>query len=98
MASANYYPVNSAIMIEDEARHLQMTVMNDRSQGGSAYQPGRIELMLNRRTFSLDGLGNPESNNERDEHGEPISVHATFYVSFTKSRKDAFSRINERLV
>lgn len=43
--SANYYPINSAIVIFDPDTKLQMTVMNDRSQGGSAYINGRIELM-----------------------------------------------------
>ena len=33
--SGNYYPVNSAIAIVDETKQLQMTVLNDRSQGGS---------------------------------------------------------------
>lgn len=33
--SANYYPVNQAIAIVDEGLKLRMTVMNDRSQGGS---------------------------------------------------------------
>ena len=42
-----YYPVTSAIYIEDN-RDKQMVVMIDRPQGGSAYKPGRIELMINR--------------------------------------------------
>jgi len=46
-ASFNYYPVNSAISIKDGDR--QVTVMNDRSQGGSVLKKGRIELMQNRR-------------------------------------------------
>jgi lysosomal alpha-mannosidase len=43
--SGNYYPVNSAIAIVDPAARLQMTVLNDRSQGGSVLKQGRIELM-----------------------------------------------------
>lgn len=30
-SSGNYYPINSAIAIVDEAKKLQFTVMNDRS-------------------------------------------------------------------
>lgn len=41
--TANYYPVNSAIYIEDKS--LRMTVLNDRSQGGSSLRDGTIELM-----------------------------------------------------
>jgi len=58
-ASSNYYPINSAIFIEDAGE--QMVVMNDRSQGGSAYfDNGRIELMMNRRGNTADGLGHDE--------------------------------------
>ena len=44
-SSGNYYPINSAIAIVDEDKKLQMTVMNDRSQGGAVLQKGRVELM-----------------------------------------------------
>lgn len=44
--SGNYYPVNSAMALKDSSR--QFTVSNDRSQGGSSLQNGRIELMQNR--------------------------------------------------
>jgi len=44
--SANYYPINSAIAVRDAAAsRVQMTVMNDRAQGGSALANGEIELM-----------------------------------------------------
>jgi len=33
--TANYYPIQSAIAIVDEATNMQMVVMNSRSQGGS---------------------------------------------------------------
>merc|ERR1711893_269289 len=48
-ASSNYYPINSAIAIRDESKSMQLTVMNDRSQGGSVLSDGSIELMQNRR-------------------------------------------------
>jgi hypothetical protein len=43
--AANYYPIQTAISIVDEKSNLQLVVMNDRSQGGSAFKNGRIELM-----------------------------------------------------
>ena len=43
--SGNYYPINNAIAIVDEAQKLQLTIMNDRSQGGSVLKEGRIEFM-----------------------------------------------------
>jgi len=34
-----------------------MTIMNDRSESGSAYTKDRIELIVNRRTSCDDALG-----------------------------------------
>jgi hypothetical protein len=47
----NYYPIDSAIAMRDQnGSHLQVTVMNDRPQGGSAdLEKGSIEIMQNRR-------------------------------------------------
>ena len=76
--SANYYPINQAIAIKDSNQSLQMTVMNDRSQGGSAIEQGRIELMQNRRLFYDDNRGVDEALNETDENGYGIQVNALY--------------------
>ena len=55
--TANYYPIQTAIAIRDETTGMQMTVMNDRSQGGSVIERGRIELMQNRRMNEDDWRG-----------------------------------------
>ena len=45
-ASSNYYPIGSAIAMRDELTGMQFTVMNDRSQGGSALDKGSsVEIM-----------------------------------------------------
>jgi len=43
--SSNYYPITSAISIKDISSDLVLTVMNDRTQGGSSLEDGSIELM-----------------------------------------------------
>ena len=43
--TTNFYPVTSAITLFDEKTKLQLLVLNDRSQAGSAIVDGRIELM-----------------------------------------------------
>ena len=43
-----------------------MTVMNDRSQGGSVIEDGAIELMQNRRLLFDDNRGVAEPLNETD--------------------------------
>ena len=80
----NYYPVTSAISIIDERAKLQMTVLNDRSQGGSVVQEGRIELMQNRRLFYDDDRGVDEVLNETDQYGNGISVPARYKLVFTE--------------
>ena len=42
--SANYYPINSAIFVQSR-EGIQLTVMNDRSQGGASLNDGEIEIM-----------------------------------------------------
>lgn len=76
--TANYYPINSAIAIRDGP--MQMTVMNDRSQGGSSLVEGRIELMQNRRSNVDDGRGVDEPLNETDTRNNSITVPATYYL------------------
>jgi hypothetical protein len=44
--SGNYYPVTSRILIRDTARQQEVTVLNDRSQGGSSLNDGQVELMV----------------------------------------------------
>ena len=43
--SSNYSPIQQAIAIRDTNSTMQVTVMNDRSQGGSVLEGGSIELM-----------------------------------------------------
>lgn len=67
--AGNYYPVNTAIFIEDTGR-ASLTVLTDRSQGGSSLKNGSIELMVHRRTLKDDGRGVGEALNETE------SIHA----------------------
>lgn len=78
--SGNYYPVNSAVHLEDKGRNKQFTVMNDRAQGGSSLAPGRIELMQHRRIPCDDTKGVNEFLNEMDSDGKGIRVPASYYV------------------
>lgn len=58
----------------------QFTVLNDRSQGGSSLQKGRIELMQHRRVPVDDNKGVNEYLNELDHDGKGIRVPASYYV------------------
>ena len=78
--SSNYYPINSAIAFRDTNTNMQMTVMNDRSQGGSVIEAGAIELMQNRRLLFDDNRGVEEPLNEKDILGRGIEVNAKYYI------------------
>jgi Glycosyl hydrolases family 38 C-terminal domain len=53
--AGNYYPVNAALYIEDSDAAISILV--DRSQGGSSLYDGTVELMVQRRTLADDARG-----------------------------------------
>jgi hypothetical protein len=65
-----------------------MTVLNDRSQGGSVVQKGRIELMQNRRLFKDDDRGLDAALNETDAYDNGISVPAKYKLIFTERSQE----------
>jgi len=81
-STGNYYPIVTAIAIRDTKAKTQMTIMNDRAQGGSSLKEGRIELMQNRRGFSDDTYGVGQWLNECNCEGVGITVPATYYMQF----------------
>lgn len=76
--SGNYYPVNSAIYIEDAETGARVTLMNDRSQGGSSLEDGSIEIMINRRCLEDDDRGVEEALNDT----RPVQL--THWLTFSK--------------
>lgn len=91
--TANYYPINSAIAIRDESSKLQLTVSNDRSQGGSSLAEGKVELMQNRRIPCDDEKGEWDFLNETDSTGRGIRVPATYYVQLSNiEQRPSFQR------
>ena len=60
--AGNFYPVNTAIYVEDSA--AAFAVLVDRSQGGASIVDGSIEIMVQRRTLADDSRGVDEALNE----------------------------------
>lgn len=64
-ASGNYYPVNSHLSIIDTATKQRVSLLVDRSQGGTVLRDGNLEIMIQRRTTMDDarGVGEPLDEN-----------------------------------
>eukprot|EP01017_Pseudomicrothorax_dubius_P048213 TRINITY_DN8740_c0_g1_i11.p1 TRINITY_DN8740_c0_g1~~TRINITY_DN8740_c0_g1_i11.p1 ORF type:complete len:253 (-),score=68.77 TRINITY_DN8740_c0_g1_i11:123-881(-) len=81
--AGNYYPITSAIYIEDAERRL--TILNDRAQGGASLSPGQIEIMIHRRTLADDAKGVEEPLNELDLDGKSgLRQRVRHYLTFGK--------------
>ncbi|XP_010249229.1 PREDICTED: alpha-mannosidase At3g26720-like [Nelumbo nucifera] len=61
--AGNYYPINLGIYIEDN--QTELSVLVDRSVGGSSIVDGQIELMLHRRLIHDDSRGVGEVLDEK---------------------------------
>ncbi|XKL67754.1 hypothetical protein PGB90_003245 [Kerria lacca] len=51
----NYFPISTGVYIEDDEQRLSLLV--DHSQGASSWQPGWLEIMVDRRTLYDDARG-----------------------------------------
>jgi len=62
--ASNFYPVNTAMFIEDDEHSFSVLV--DRSQAGSSLSEGSLELIIQRRLLHDDSRGVGEPLNETD--------------------------------
>uniref|UniRef100_A0A6P7FYD5 alpha-mannosidase n=1 Tax=Diabrotica virgifera virgifera TaxID=50390 RepID=A0A6P7FYD5_DIAVI len=91
-ASSNYYPVTSKISIEDIKSDLKLSILTDRSQGGTSLKDGEVELMLHRRTLKDDykGVEEPLQEMEFDNY---IVVRGSHYLTMGSSGVSKYERI-----
>ena len=76
--AGNYYPVNSRMYIRDAAK--QLTILTDRSLGGSSLKDGSMEIMLHRRLLVDDKRGVGEPLNEPGVLGKGLIVRGKLCV------------------
>ncbi|CAB3234741.1 unnamed protein product [Arctia plantaginis] len=81
--AGNYYPVTNEIYIQND--DLKMTVLTDRSVGGSSLVEGEIELMVHRRLLWDDAFGVGEALNETAA-GKGLVVRGKHRVYITKNK------------
>ncbi|XP_071068858.1 lysosomal alpha-mannosidase-like isoform X2 [Dasypus novemcinctus] len=87
--AGNYYPVNTRIYITDGK--VQLTVLTDRSQGGSSLRDGSLELMVHRRLLRDDnrGMGEPLAEAGTDGQGPGLWVRGRHLVLLDKAEAAA---------
>jgi hypothetical protein len=89
----NYYPVDSAIAMRDKnGSNVQVTVMNDRPQGGSAdlSDKATIELMQHRRQLTSnkeEDLDSPLNEANDDSAPNGIRVTALYNMQIFDTKK-----------
>jgi len=81
--SRNYYPIDSAIAMRDQSgRQIQVTVMNNRPQGGSAdlSDKANIEIMQHRRTNTIDKVLDMDMalNETEGKDGPGLRINAEY--------------------
>uniref|UniRef100_A0A8C4Q1D9 Alpha-mannosidase n=2 Tax=Eptatretus burgeri TaxID=7764 RepID=A0A8C4Q1D9_EPTBU len=70
--AGNYYPITSTLAMKDEK--AQVTLVTDRSQGGSSMKDGSLELMIHRRLLFDDFRGVGEALNETGANGQGLTI------------------------
>ncbi|KAL6552364.1 hypothetical protein OROHE_007728 [Orobanche hederae] len=81
--AGNYYPINLGIYIKD--KNTELSVLVDRSVGGSSIVDGEIEIMLHRRLLHDDGKGVDEALNETIcvlDTCSGLTVQGKYYLRF----------------
>lgn len=98
--SSNYYPVNSAIAMRDSSTSRQVTVMNERSQAGSAdlSTKSSIEIIQNRRLLFDDSRGVGEALNETDALGYGMKVNARYWLEILDFTKEKSQQRQQQLL
>ncbi|CAG2101230.1 unnamed protein product [Medioppia subpectinata] len=79
--TANWFPIYSHVFVKDENRGVQMTLLNDRTQGGSSLMNGQIELMVHRRLHNT-GRGGNFKIDEPGVDGKGLVVRGRHYLYF----------------
>ncbi|XP_054158995.1 lysosomal alpha-mannosidase-like [Oppia nitens] len=84
--TGNWFPIYSHISVKDENNGLQMSVLNDRTQGGSSLNNGSIELMVHRR-LTYKGRGGDFKVDEPGVDGKGLEVRGKHYLFFNTIQK-----------
>jgi len=86
----NYYPVNFYQFLGDDSRVL--SVVTDRTQGGSSLADGQLEFMVHRRLVSDDNRGVAEPLDEPGVNGRGLIVRGVHRLALSTPSTAAAAR------
>lgn len=84
-----FFPVDSALTMRDTKSNLQVTLMTEKAQGGTAdlTDKATIEVMQQRRLLFDDHLGLEEPLNETDKDGFGLRVNSIYHLQIFDTQK-----------
>ncbi|XP_075991466.1 alpha-Mannosidase class II b [Anticarsia gemmatalis] len=95
---ANYYPITTMAWLQDEEARL--TLITNHAQGAAAFEPGRLEVMLERRTLYDDfrGIGEGVVDNKPTKFSNWLLLEAMPGAIRNKrsTSEKMFNFVNER--
>lgn len=96
--SNSFFPVDSALAMRDNNSNLQVTIMNEKAQGGTAdlTDKATIEFMQNRRLLFDDHLGLEEPLNETDNAGWGLRINSLYHMQiFDRQKASSLQRFKQ---
>ncbi|KAJ2941874.1 hypothetical protein O0L34_g10688 [Tuta absoluta] len=84
--AGNYYPIVNKISIQNDRQ--KVSVITDRSEGGSSLEEGVVEVMLHRRLVKDDHKGVGEPLNETVLNGVGLVVRGKHRVVLTETKPE----------
>lgn len=93
---ANYYPITTMAWIQDE--DTRMTLITNHAQGAASFEPGRLEVMLDRRTLYDDfrGIGEGVVDNKLTTFQNWLVLEPTSAERSKRQTSESFQRVHER--
>ena len=87
--ASNYYPINAWLAMNNNNQWVSM--LTDRSSGGSSIADNSMEIMIHRRLLDDDAFGVQQPLNET-EFGQGLVARGTHYVVFAESEPSMISK------
>ncbi|CAK1588313.1 unnamed protein product [Parnassius mnemosyne] len=93
---ANYFPITTMAWIQDEDTRL--TLITNHAQGAASFDPGRLEVMLDRRTLYDDfrGIGEGVVDNKQTIFQNWLLLEPTTFIRSKRDTSESFQPVHER--